>query len=100
MTVSIGKVAAGAIFAAALAMTPGVAFAQYAQATTAASPAASPVASPATTTTTTGATTTTSAVTNNPQTGWWGLLGLAGLLGLMGLRRDTTVASTTYDTRP
>jgi hypothetical protein len=98
MTVSIGKVAAGAIFAAALAMTPGPAFAQYAQATTAASPAASPVASPATSTTTTGATTTTSAVTNNPQTGWWGLLGLAGLLGLLGMRRDTSV--TTYDTRP
>lgn len=96
MTVSIGKVAAGAVFAAALAMTPGVASAQYAQATT----AASPVASPATSTTTTGATTTTSAVTNNPQTGWWGLLGLVGLLGLMGMRRDTTVASTTYDTRP
>ena len=98
MTVSIGKVAAGAIFAAALAMTPGPAFAQYAQATTAASPAASPVASPATSTTTTGATTTTSAVTNNPQTGWWGLLGLAGLLGLLGMRRDTSV--TTYETRP
>jgi MYXO-CTERM domain-containing protein len=28
-------------------------------------------------------------VTNNPQTGWWGLLGLAGLLGLLGMRRDT-----------
>ena len=100
MNVSIGKVAAGAIFAAALAMTPSAAFAQYAQATTAASPAASPVASPATSTTTTGATTTTQAVTNNPQTGWWGLLGLAGLLGLMGLRRDSSVTTTTYDTRP
>jgi hypothetical protein len=100
MNVSIGKVAAGAVLAAALAMTPGVAFAQYAQATTAASPAASPVASPGSATTTTGATTTTSAVTNNPQTGWWGLLGLVGLLGLMGLRRDTAVSTTTYDTRP
>lgn len=100
MKVSIGKVAAGAVFAAALAMTPGPAFAQYAQATTAASPAASPVASPATSTTTTGATTTTQSVTSNPQTGWWGLLGLIGLLGLMGMRRDTAVSTTTYDTRP
>jgi len=100
MKVSIVKAASGAVFAAALALTPGVAFAQYAQATTAASPAASPVASPATSTTTTGATTTTTSATSNPNMGLWGLLGLAGLIGLAGLRRDTTVASTTYDTRP
>ena len=92
------RAAASVILVAGLAMTPGVAFAQYAQATTAASPAASPVASPATTTTTTQGTTTTAASTTQPSTGWWGLLGLVGLLGLFGMRRTDTV--TTYDTRP
>lgn len=100
MKVSIAKAASGVVFAAALAMTPGVAFAQYAQATTAASPAASPVASPATSTTTTGATTTTSYSTSNPNMGLWGLLGLVGLIGLAGLRRDSSITTTTYDTRP
>ena len=99
MKIAMGKRVGSIVFAAALAFTPALGYAQTAapsSGTAVVSPAASPAAGSANGSSTTSTTTTSG---SGSSTGWWGLIGLVGLLGLFGMggRRSSTVVDS-YDT--